>query len=122
MCAVRERWAKQEAGTFKVRIRSGNAPEHYARESIYPTFRCLAAGFAGSLAFSLTVPLPAIGNSISRWPAARFFGFFAFSLGCSTAFAASVARLRFSASIKLTTFGAGAAMRSVGTDMPALLR
>src|SRR3954463_10167627 len=121
MCAVRERWAKQEAGTF--RFGSLRKRARALRNGVYyPTFRCLAAGFAGSLAFSLTVPLPAIGNSISRWPAARFFGFFAFSLGCSTAFAASVARLRFSASIKLTTFGAGAAMRSVGTDMPALLR
>src|SRR6478672_11046722 len=36
------------------------------------------------------------------------FGFLAFAAGSSVVLASSVARLRFSASIRLTTFGAGA--------------
>src|SRR3954452_18133941 len=90
----------------------------------HPAFLVRAADRAGfsaffgvSLAVSLAarLPPPAIGSSISRWPAAAFFGFlplaFAVSLAAGAAF--SLARLRLSASIRLMTlpldFGAALA-------------
>src|SRR6185436_20577097 len=57
------------------------------------------ACFAVSLAARL--PPPLIGSSISRWPAAAFFGFLALVAAGAACF--SLARLRLSASIRLMT-------------------
>src|SRR5881396_2171848 len=86
-----------------------------SRESLrnHPAFLVRAAprtGFSAFLGASLAVslaarlPPPLIGNSISRWPAAAFFGFLplAFSVGAGAACLVP-ARLRFSASIRLMT-------------------
>src|SRR6476620_11938023 len=57
--------------------------------------------FGSSLAARL--PLPEIGSSISRWPAAALRGFFPLAFaGAGDCF--SLARLRLSASIRLMTF------------------
>src|SRR5215475_4702837 len=63
----------------------------------------LGASFGASLAAAASLPpLPAIGSSISRWPSIRFFGFLPLALVAGGA-SFSVARLFFSASIKLMT-------------------
>src|SRR2546428_8070327 len=77
-----------------------------------------SAFFGASLTVSLTVslaarlPPPLIGNSISRWPAAAFFGFLPLAAAGAACF--SLARLRLSASIRLMTlpvlFGAAFAL------------
>src|SRR5580698_9531286 len=80
----------------------------------------LGSGFAVS--FALPLPPPLIGNSISRWPSTRFFGFLPLALTVALAAGAacfSLARLRLSASIRLITlpvdfgaaFGAGRPLR-----------
>src|SRR5215212_2978666 len=61
----------------------------------------LTASLAVSLAARL--PPPLIGNSISRWPAAAFFGFLPLALAAAGAACFSLARLRLSASIRLIT-------------------
>src|SRR5438034_11449186 len=87
----------------------------------HPAFLVRAADRAGfsaffgvSLAVSLAarLPPPLIGNSISRWPAAAFFGFLPLAAAGAACF--SLARLRLSASIRLMTlpvlFGAAFAL------------
>src|SRR5918995_5776438 len=78
----------------------------------HPAFLVRAADRAGFSAFfgaSLTVslaarlPLPLIGNSISRWPAAAFFGFLPLIFSAAGMACCSLARLRLSASIRLIT-------------------
>src|SRR5215217_1839149 len=78
----------------------------------HPAFLVRAADRAGFSAFfgvSLTVslaarlPPPLIGNSISRCPAAAFFGFLPLALAAAGAACFSLARLRLSASIRLIT-------------------
>src|SRR6266545_6543929 len=82
----------------------------------HPAFLVRAADRAGFSAFfgaSLTVslavslaprlPPPLIGNSISRWPAAAFFGVLPLVLAAAGAACFSLARLRLSASIRLMT-------------------
>src|SRR2546421_6119754 len=90
----------------------------------HPAFLVRAADRAGFSAFfgaSLTVslaarlPPPLIGSSISRWPAAAFFGFLPLVLAAAAGVACfSLARLRLSASIRLMTlpllFGAALAL------------
>jgi hypothetical protein len=70
---------------------------------------------------------PAAGSarlSLAKKPKKRVAGqrFPVFPADSTGALTSSAARLRFSASIRLTTFGAGAAIRSVGTGIPARLR
>src|SRR5512133_2476462 len=93
-----------------------NHPAFLARAVVRAGF---SAFFGASLAVSLAVslaarlPPPLIGSSISRWPAAAFFGFlpldfswdFSWEFSCARAGAASfsLARLRLSASIRLMT-------------------
>src|SRR3954454_23649181 len=81
----------------------------------HPAFLVRAADRAGfsaffgvSLAVSLAarLPPPLIGNSISRWPAAAFFGFLPLVLAAAGAASFSLARLRLSASIRLMTLPA----------------
>src|SRR3954453_22202238 len=78
----------------------------------HPAFLVRAADRAGfsdffgvSLAVSLAarLPPPLIGNSISRWPAAAFFGFLPLAFSAAGAACFSLARLRLSASIRLMT-------------------
>src|SRR5258705_11229927 len=84
----------------------------------HPAFLVRAAdrtGFSAFFGASLTVslaarlPPPLIGNSISRWPAAAFFGFLPllfssiWPLAAAGAACFSLARLRLSASIRLIT-------------------
>src|SRR3954447_5160751 len=78
----------------------------------HPAFLVRAADRAGfsaffgvSLAVSLAarLPPPLIGNSISRWPAAAFFGFLPLAFSAAGADCFSLARLRLSASIRLMT-------------------
>src|ERR1044072_5726478 len=93
-----------------------NHPAFLARAAARTGFSAFfGAGFAVSLAARL--PPPLIGSSISRWPAAAFFGFLplAFSwLFSAGAACFSLARLRLSASIRLMTlpvlFGAALAL------------
>src|SRR2546428_6336781 len=93
----------------------------------YPAFLVRAAvrtGFSAFFGASLTVslavslaarlPPPLIGNSISRWPAAAFFGFLPLAFSAAGVACFSLARLRLSASIRLMTlpvlFGAALAL------------
>src|SRR5881392_1604938 len=78
----------------------------------HPAFLVRAADRAGfsaffgvSLAVSLAarLPVPLIGSSISRWPAAAFFGFLPLAFSAGAAACLVPARLRFSASIRLMT-------------------
>jgi hypothetical protein len=71
--------------------------------SDHPAFLARVADRAGFSAFfgaSFTVslaarlPPPLIGNSISRWPAAAFFGFLPLVLAAAGAASFSLARLR----------------------------
>src|SRR5712672_793010 len=103
---------------------------------IYPAFFDRAGARTGfsarfgscTLGASLAARLPLIGSSISRWPEAALRGFLPFAAGAG-ADCFSLARLRFSASIKLMTlpldFGAAFAagrplrfwlMRSISAD------
>ena len=78
------------------------------------------AGFSAFFGASLTVslaarlPLPLIGSSISRWPLAALRGFLPLLFSTAGAACFSLARLRFSASIRLMTlppvFGAAFAV------------
>ena len=68
----------------------------------YPAFLERAGARTGLVAFfgSSLARLPLIGSSISRWPAAALRDFFALAGGADCC---SLARLRFSASIRLMT-------------------
>ena len=121
MCAVRERWAKQEAGTFKVRI-AQETRQSITQRSLLSNLplpcgrlcRLLGLFFDGALARNRQQHL-ALARSALLW----LLRFLSGLLYCIRGFGREAAFQRI---LKLTTFGAGAAMRSVGTDMPALLR
>src|SRR5205807_4718681 len=94
-----------------------NHPAFLVRAAVRTGF---SAFFGASLTVSLTVslaarlPPPLIGSSISRWPAAAFFGFLPLVLAAAGVVCLSLARLRLSASIRLMTlpvlFGAALAL------------
>jgi len=92
---------------------------------IYPAFSIGRARAPASrtlwllhLGASLAARLPLIGSSISRWPEAALRGFLPFAAGAG-ADCFSLARLRFSASIKLMTLplDLGAAFAVVRTPL-----
>src|SRR4029453_2601448 len=80
-----------------------NHPAFLVRAALPTGF---SAFFGASLTASLAarLPPPLIGNSISRWPAAAFFGFLPLVLAAAGVACFSLARLRLSASIRLMTF------------------
>src|SRR5438552_15545909 len=80
-----------------------NHPAFLVRAAVRTGF---SAFFGASLTVSLAarLPPPLIGNSISRWPAAAFFGFLPLAAAGAACF--SLARLRLSAYIWLMTFPA----------------
>src|SRR6267143_2114055 len=90
-----------------------NHPAFLVRAAVRTGF---SAFFGASLTVSLAarLPPPLIGNSISRWPAAAFFGFLPLAFSAAGVACFSLARLRLSASIRLMTlpvlFGAALAL------------
>src|SRR4029078_1995248 len=90
-----------------------NHPAFLVRPAVRTGF---SAFFGASLTVSLAarLPPPLIGNNISRWPAAAFFGFLPLAFSAAGGGCFLLAQPRLSASIRLMTlpvlFGAALAL------------